>query len=130
MCNNDNKAWGVNKFGKIYKFKHSNWRKVWGWLKQITCGEGGVWGINPWGNLYRYEGWRWVKFNTEGNTFTWISSGLSGEVWAVDENDNVFKKNSHWIQVPGKKMRQVDVFDGIVWGVDRNNHIWFRSTTV
>lgn len=35
-----------------------------------------------------------------------------------------------WKEVPGKKMRQVDVFDGTVWGVDGNNHIWFRSTTV
>ena len=119
----------------VYKFTHGNWRKIFGWLKQITCGEAGVWGINPQGNLYSYGlgnvGFGgWAKLQTGGNIFKWISSGLHGEIWAVDVNDRVFKRSGHeWIEVPGKRMRQVDVFDGTVWGVDRNNHIWFRPTT-
>ena len=131
----DNEVWGVNRLGEIYKFTHGNWIRVFGWLKQITCGEAGVWGINPLGNLYRYGkgGFLgWTQVGTEGNTFTWISSGLTGEVWAVDENDTVFKSGSghEWKEVPGKKMRQIDVFNGTVWGVDSNNKIWSRSTTV
>jgi len=132
----DKEVWGVNKYEKIYKFTNGHWiwvNPIFGWLKQITCGEAGVWGINPLGNLYSHGNggfFGWSQVQTDGNTFTWISSGLNGEVWAVDENGTVFKSGSghEWKEVPGKKMRQIDVFNGTVWGVDSNNKIW--STTV
>ena len=130
----DNEAWGVNRYGMVYTFTNGNWKQmIGGWLNQITCGEAGVWGINPQGNLYRYGNgwyWGWSQVPTAGKTFKWISSGLNEEVWAVDVNDRVYKRSGQkWKEVPGKKMRQVDVFDGTVWGVDGNNHIWFRSTS-
>jgi len=132
----DSEVWGVNRYTWVYKLTNGNWIQDWiGRLKQITCGEAGVWGINPRGNLYTYgDGglFGWTQVQTGGNTFTWISSGLSGEVWAVDENGTVFRSGGghEWIEVPGQKMRQVDVFNGTVWGVDRNNKIWSRPTTV
>lgn len=132
--NNDYIAWGVNQFGRVFEFKHGYWKWVLAWLKQITCGEAGIWGINTFGNLYIYENQRWAKTETNGNIFKWISSGLKGELWAVDRDDNVFRRRDNldgaeWSQVPGQKLKQVDVFNGIVWGVDKNNHIWFRTTT-
>ena len=120
-----------------YQFSGGNWSlKLPGWLRQITCGDAGVWGINPLGDLYSFGdggnvGWAQVKTNR--NTFTWISSGAIGKVWAVDEDGAVFRKGSdhEWIEVegPGTKMMQVDVFNRTVWGVDINNQIWYRSTT-
>ena len=67
----------------------------------------------------------------------WISSGDSGEVWGVNEDDMIYRREgvtqqnptgTGWKQVEGS-LGQVDVFRGEVWGVNRNEQI-FTSNQV
>ncbi|XP_078700194.1 uncharacterized protein LOC144926975 isoform X3 [Branchiostoma floridae x Branchiostoma belcheri] len=64
-----------------------------------------------------------------------ISVGRAG-VWAVDSSGEVYhragtflnetSRGDGWVRVPGVALQQVDVGDGIVWGVDFNNRVFAK----
>ena len=67
--------------------------------------------------------------------FAWISSGADGEVWAVKNNHQIYRRigltrynhiGSHWQMVPGGLV-QIDAYDGQVWGVSMYQHIFMAS---
>jgi len=134
---NDDVAWGHNSFGGIgYKYVNGGWHLKGGMMRQFTVDvNGNVWAIGLFNKLHSYgiggtAGWNRVN---SWRDWSWISAGRDGEVWAVDENSKVFRKGSggaaDFKEIKGKKLWQVDVWDGTVWGVDGDSQIWYRSTT-
>jgi hypothetical protein len=77
----------------------------------------------------------WMEFPAEGLasddlTFTHISIGDDGKIWAVVDGD-VYSRNGvqadSWTQIEGGRMRQVEVGRSSVWGINKWNEIWYRE---
>ena len=63
---------------------------------------------------------------------TWVSSGVDGEVWALN-NGRIFRRlgvtrgnptGISWKPMPGYLV-QIDVFGGQIWGIDLQGNIVF-----
>ena len=66
MSPND-KVWGVNKKGSIYRYQGNNkWQKVSGKLNVVSVGPSGVWGVNKSGSIWYRKG-TYGKDNTSGS---------------------------------------------------------------
>ena len=66
MSPND-KVWGVNKKGSIYRYQGNNkWQNVSGKLNVVSVGPSGVWGVNRGGSIYYRRG-TYANDNTRGH---------------------------------------------------------------
>jgi hypothetical protein len=65
-------------------------------------------------------------------TFTHISVGDDGKIWAVAggdvySRDGDFPEGASWKSINGGKMKQVEVGRSSVWGINKWNEIWTRE---
>ena len=76
------------------------------------------------------SGWEHVD-----GVLAWISSGSYGEVWGVNKEGNIWKREgvtqanptgSSWKQVPGALMK-VSVWAGQAWGVNKDHNIYYTT---
>ena len=65
----------------------------------------------------------------------WISSGAASEVWGVNNDGKIWKregvtsanpKGSGWKQVPGELMK-ANIWAGQVWGVNTKDQIFYMN---
>jgi len=83
------------------------------------------------------QGTGWEAFSTNGiesddMTFTHISVGDDGKIWAIADGDvyareGDFPRGSSWKLINGGRMRQVEVGRESVWGLNKWNEIWYRE---
>ena len=135
----DSVVWGVTEGTSIRRWTGKYWKKVDGQLDVVSCGQSGVWGVNPTGSIFyrlgTYGGYtsgkgRWKKVD---GLLNWISSGAAGEVWGVDKNGNVFRREgissvnptgTAWKKMPGS-MKQVSIWAGQAWAVNSQDQIFY-----
>ena len=147
-------VWGVDAKNEIYRRTGSSWQKISGGLKVVSCGQPGVWGVNKHDMIYyrsgtfgggaRYINYKYeclviISFASAGSGWqqvsgrlAWISSGSNGEVWGVNKDGNIYKREgitqanpvgSRWKQVSGTLMK-ISVWEGRAWGITKDHKIF------
>ncbi|XP_019639146.1 PREDICTED: uncharacterized protein LOC109481108 [Branchiostoma belcheri] len=81
----------------VRKVKY-DWESIDGCKRSISVGRAGVWAVDSSGEVYHRAG-------------TFLNETSRGE---------------GWVRVPGVALQQVDVGDGIVWGVDFDNRVFAK----
>jgi len=139
----DSVVWGVfNK--RIYRWTGSAMENIGGELDVVSCGESGVWGVNhedePWYRTGTYGGVAsvgtgWIQVD---GYLKWISSGVAGQVWGIDKDKNVFKREgistdnpigTAWKKVPGcgTSLAQLSIWAGQAWGVSIDQEVFYAA---
>jgi len=123
-------VWGVDKNDAVWtQSTNGNWsRQDRIRLVQVSSGAS-VWGVNRVGEIYKYlGGGQWQKQINGGMTNVDVSN--KDHVWAVDKNNNVWKRTgTGWQNIGGARLRQISVGESGVWGVDPLNTIYYRLGT-
>ena len=79
------------------------------------------------------SGWEQIL----GQHLTWITSGVSGQVWGVNKEEEVVRRRgvsqlsptgTSWESVIGPKVTQLDVYGDQVWAVDSDQNLYHGTT--
>ncbi|MEM6989315.1 MAG: tectonin domain-containing protein [Myxococcota bacterium] len=136
-------VWGTNSAHEIYQHPNpgvpnQHWRRIDGALAQLSVGKGGeVWGVNGGGAVWRRPpGGTWQEFATHNvsGRIVAVAADPDGAVWAVGDNDWVWKHNdpsradAGWRQVIGHLVQISAGSGGTIWGTNAGHESWGNDT--
>uniref|UniRef100_A0A8C5MUX4 Uncharacterized protein n=1 Tax=Leptobrachium leishanense TaxID=445787 RepID=A0A8C5MUX4_9ANUR len=121
-------VYGVNDNDEIYRLNGNDWVNIQGRLIHVSVGLSGLWGANRGNNIYKMQDGNWVQVAEQQCTqipgwLKQIDAG-AGQVYGVNDNDDIFRLNgSDFVHIPGKLIH-VSVGPSGLWGANRGNSIY------